>query len=346
MKLYDDNGYANIRAIYDLKLPFTFIVGSRGSGKTYSALKMVIEDRIPHILMRRKQKQLDMINKKDLSPYKVVAEDMGIDYDIQTIAPGVSGFYFGTYDETEDRVITDSIPLGITLALSTISNIRGFDASSAKVVIYDEFIGEEQEMPIRNEGMAFLNAYETINRNRELQGKDPLIVLALANSNRADNPIFVELGLVRILERMKKNRQEVYINRERGVGIFLLDSSPIAELKKNTVLYRLNRNSEFNNMAVSNNFGFEDLDIIRSRNLKEYKPVVNVGELAIYEHKSNGRYYVCSHFSGSVPAYTSSQTDLKRFKIYYHYLWNIYMAQIVDFEEYINLVLFERYFTM
>lgn len=346
MQLYDNNGYANIRAIYDLKLPFTFVVGSRGTGKTYSAIKMAIEDRIPHILMRRKQKQLDMINKKELSPYKVVADDMGIDYDIESIAPGVSGFYFGTYDPEQDKVVTDDIPLGITLALSTISNIRGFDASYTKMVIYDEFIGEEQELPIRNEGVAFLNAYETINRNRELQGKEPLIMLCLANSNKADNPIFIELGLVRILERMKKNKQEIYINRDRGVGIFLLDSSPIAEMKKKTVLYRLNQNSEFNNMAVNNNFGFEDLDIIRSRNLKEYKPVVNIGELTIYEHKSNGRYYVSSHFSGSVQTYTSSMTDIKRFKLYYHYLWNLYMAQMVDFEEYINLVLFEKYFTM
>lgn len=346
MKLYDESGYVNIEAIYDLQLPFTFIVGSRGSGKTFSSLKMLLEKKIPHILMRRKQTQVDMINRKELSPYKPVAEYLHIDYDIKPIAKGVTGFYFGTYDPDQDKMLTDNEPLGITLALSTIANIRGFSADRAQVCLLDEFIGESQETEIRNEYDCFLNMYETLNRNRELQGKPPLIVMALANSNKADNPIFVGMGLVRVLERMKKNRQEVYINRDRGIGIFLLDSSPIAELKRNTVLYRLNRDSDFNNMAINNNFGFEDLPVIRSHNLKEYKPVVNVGELAIYEHKSNGRYYVTSHFSGTVPAYSSSMTDIKRFKLYYHYLWSLYMAQMMDFEEYINLVLFERYFTM
>ena len=83
------------------------------------------------------------------------------------------------------------------LALSTISNVRGFDATDRDVLIYDEFIPERHERPIKDEATAFFNAIETIQRNRELEGKDPLTVLCLANANELANPLFIELKLVK-----------------------------------------------------------------------------------------------------------------------------------------------------
>ena len=91
---------------------------------------------------------------------------------------------------------------GYTSALSTFSNLRGFDGSNIKILLYDEFIPERHERLIKNEADAFFNVYETINRNRELQGGPPLIALCLSNSNSLASPIFTALNLVKTLERM------------------------------------------------------------------------------------------------------------------------------------------------
>ena len=143
--------------------------------------------------MRRTQAQADLINKSDFSPFKPVCDDKHIEI---TTAP-VSKY--------NAKFIKDEVVIGYTCALSTIANMRGFDASDVKLLIYDEFIPERHERPIKSEGSAFLNAYETMNRNRELKGKRPLTVLCLANAFDIANPIFLELGLVGIAEKMKQN---------------------------------------------------------------------------------------------------------------------------------------------
>ena len=118
--------------------------------------------------------------------------------------------------------------LGYTAALSTISNMRGFDASDVEMLIYDEFIPEKHERTLKHEATAFLNAYETINRNREMQGKKPLQVLALANAMDLANPIFLELGIVNNIERMlDKGRSNIYLDRDRGLLVAICSNSPI-----------------------------------------------------------------------------------------------------------------------
>ena len=85
--------------------------------------------------------------------------------------------------------------------------------------IFDEFIPERHERPIKNEGAAFLNAYETMNRNRELQGYKPIQTLCLANANDLGNPIFMELGLVSRAMRMQQTGKTMSLLRDRGIGI-------------------------------------------------------------------------------------------------------------------------------
>ena len=63
MGLYDNNGYLDIEKIIRCGQPFIFIVGGRGTGKTYGMLKYVLDNNIPFIYMRRTQAQADIINK-------------------------------------------------------------------------------------------------------------------------------------------------------------------------------------------------------------------------------------------------------------------------------------------
>jgi hypothetical protein len=202
MNIYQDSGYIDIRKILSLGLPFIFLVGGRATGKTYGSLKVVIEDDIRFIYMRRTQTQADLINKPEFSPYKSLNTDLGWNIGTESISKYNAGFYRQV--EEDGRMISQGSPLGYTCALSTVSNIRGFDASDVELQIYDEFIPEKHERPIKEEGKALLNSYETINRNRELNGKKPVQLLCMANANDLANPVFMELGLVKKAYEMKK----------------------------------------------------------------------------------------------------------------------------------------------
>ena len=190
MGLYLSSGYLDFEKIVNYKLPFNFIIGGRGSGKTYGALKYVIDMHKKFLLLRRLQSQIDLVGKPEFSPFKAVAADMGIEIGVKSISKYNSVF------------IRNEEVLGYSAALSTISNLRGFDASDVEMIIYDEFIPEPHEKPMRAEGTAFLNMYETVNRNRELKGCDPVQLIALANSNDLANAIFIELGIVDKVQKM------------------------------------------------------------------------------------------------------------------------------------------------
>ena len=332
INIYEASGYLDIPAIVSCKIPFTFIVGGRATGKTYGALRYVLRSGKKFMLMRRTQSQTDLINKPEFSPFKPVCDDMGIEIDVKPTTKYNSSFIYN------EEVI------GYTCALSTISNMRGFDASDVEILIYDEFIPERHERALKNEGAAFLNAYETINRNRELKGRKPLQALCLANAFDIANPIFMELGLVGIAEKMQQKGQEVYMNRDKGIMIVMPKSKKISGKKSETALYRLTEGSSYADMALTNKFSYNPTDNIKTQPLSEYKPVVSVGEITIYKHKSGRRYYVSEHRTGNPESYNTDEVDIKRFiTAHGRRLYRAHMNGRVLFENMTCKSLFELY---
>lgn len=292
--IYLDNGYINIEYILKYPVPFIFCVGGRATGKTYGSLKYVLENNIKFLYMRRTQSQTDLINRAEFSPFKSISRDTGIQVTTSPITKYNSAFYRASIED--DKLVPDGAPIGYTLALSTVSNLRGFDMSDCEILIYDEFIPEKHERPLKNEAQAFFNAYETINRNRELSGIPPLKVLCLANANTINNPIFTELGIIDKVFSMEKSGQVVSINVNRGYAIILLSASPISAMKKETALYKLTTGSDFEKMAIDNSY---NIDFQRQTvNLIEYSPLFVVNGVTVYRHKSKLLLYVTEHKSG------------------------------------------------
>ena len=332
MKRFLDSGYADIESILSVNVPFIFLIGGRGTGKTYGALKYAVTHNRKIMLMRRTQSQADLINKQEFSPFKPIERDLAVEISVDSVNKYSSAFYL------DDQCI------GYSCALSTVSNLRGFDASDLDLLIYDEFIPEKHERPIKNEGSAFLNAYETMNRNRELQGKDPLQLLALANANDISNPIFMELGLIDICDKMKQKQNPVYVDKKRGVCIVMLDGSKISLQKKNTALYRLTEKSDFASMALANSFAYNSTQSIKSQNIKSYKILCGVGDIYIYKHRSDRKYYVTEYCSGKCDKYAADEVEVERFlKRWGRVLYIAYMNNSVLFESMLVKSLFEWY---
>ena len=333
MGIYLDNGYLNIEQILSYGVPFNFIVGGRGTGKTYGTLKTAYIENKRFILMRRTQAQCDLINKPEFNPFKALNNDTGSN----AVVRSISKYNAKIVEETEE----DERLLGYTCALSTIANMRGFDASDVELLIYDEFIPEKHERAIKNEGSAFLNAYETINRNREIKGDRPLQVLCLANAFNIANPIFLELGLVGRCEKMKNSGQEIFVDKERGVCVVLLQKSKISKAKADTALYRLSSGS-YADMALSNDFVYNNADNIKSMALKEFKLLCTVGEISIYKHKSKRLFYVSEHRTGTAPIYKSDEVNLQRYRKNHGVaLYGAYMRNNIICESLLTKSLFE-----
>lgn len=333
MNIYTEAGYPDIQSWVSEEIPFIFVCGGRGTGKTYSAIKYAVENNIKFLFMRNSQTQVKRLMKPQYNVFNKYNTDTG--EDIQVKKDEDTGIYI---DKKRDDA-----EIGYLSALSTFSNFRG-GGMSVDWIVWDEFIPERQERLVKDSATVFLNAYETLSRNREIEGEKPIQVLFLANSNRLDNPVFVELGLVREAEKMTKKGLQYKINRERGYMIIFLNESPISKKKQDTALYKLvGEQSSFYRMSIENSFNLEDTEMIRSMPLKEYNPLVNVGELTIYQHKSNGTFYASGHRIKAREEYLSSSSDLERFRQRYLYLYRRHMQQLVFFEDYMSLALFNIY---
>ena len=336
MRIYDKNGYVNIRDILDEGYPFNFLVGGRGTGKTYTSLKVAKEDDRKFMLMRRTQAQADLISKPEFSVFKPLNSDLGWDVQVKSISKYNSMFF--------EELPGDNIKeIGFTCALSTLSNMRGFDASDIQLLIYDEFIPEAHERPLKNEADALFNAYETMNRNRELKGVAPIQMVCLANANDITNPVFESLNLIRIADRMQKGNTDRWTDDRRGIQLIMLHRSPISRKKAATALYNLTEGSEFNNMAISNDFNV-NRQHVRPRPLSEYQPVCSIGELCIYRHKSEQTLYATTHLSGVFnKRYSHSDTDKLHYQRIYRTHWDLYISGKIDFEDVLSEKLFLMY---
>lgn len=332
MKIYyPDSGYVNIGGILSQGYPFNFICGGRGTGKTYDALQTARNKGIKFILLRRTQAQADLISKPEFSVFKPLNEDNG-----WNVLPERVSKYNSAFVENE-------IQIGYTAALSTLSNMRGFDASDIQLIIYDEFIPEKHERPIKNEADALWNAYETINRNRELKGSAPVQLLCLANANDITNPVFESLNLIRIADRMQKKGTERWTDDRRGIQLIMLQRSPISRKKGQTVLYNLTEGSGFSRMSLENSFNV-DRQHVRPRPLSEYLPVCIIGELCIYRHKSDPRLYCTTHQAGVFSRkFTASDTDRIFYRRIFCHHWEMYIQNQVDFEDVLSEKLFLHY---
>lgn len=321
MELYQKSGYLNTDYVLSLNCTFNLITGGRGTGKTFGLLDTALRQGKKYIYLRRTQTNIDLIGTEEYSPLKSIERVRGIETRTKKINKYVAAHYLGENQE----------PLGYCMALSTFANVRGFDATDVDWLIFDEFVPEKNARKIKDEGEAFLNCYETINRNRELEGEEPVKVFCCGNSNNISNPVFISFGMVNIARRAQKSGREVTVLKDRGIAYINLADSKISNLKKDTALYRASKNKSFNSMSLDNDFG-ETTDDIKSYNLRGLKCIAAIDDIfAIYRLK-DGRYYVSEHISGTPHTFTTAEIDLKRFKLKYPRVMSDYARNLVTFE--------------
>lgn len=330
-KLYLDNGYLNFDWVFSKNYPYIFMVGAKSIGKTYGSLLYALDNKIKFIYMRRTQTQLDSINDEEDSPFLKI--NLNTHYNIQPkkISKSFIGYYNAEFNiETNENELI-GLPIGYGLALSTFHNISSIGFNDVDLLIYDEFIPMYHERMIKDESLVFFKFIDNIARNRELENKKPLQVICMANADRLDNALFLELGLTDVARR---NNDELYYDNERGLMLIQPLNSPITEKKKETSLYKLTKGTRYYQLAIENKFNIDD-SIIKSMNLKQFDLYCIIDELCFYKHKSEYLYYCTKYKKGDTKnKYTRSKKDLKAFRQNHRNILNAFIKNKLYFENY------------
>lgn len=328
-KIYDKQGWVNWDYIITQGAAFTMVVGARGVGKTYGIMKYCIEHEIPFIYLRRLKTQLELCASVDGNPFNKLNTDLEMHIRPQNTRAGV---VFADGEKT--------IALGV--ALSTVANVRGFDYSRFNMIIFDEAIASDGERPIPKEFNVFLNFYETVNRNRELSGQDPVRCVLLGNANRLTNPYFSGWHFMKTALNMIRGRQMVWFSADRSRMMIMLLDSRISNRKKDTALYK-NAGKDFAMMALDNAFRTDGTNI-RSMPIREFNHLVSIGDIGIYRHKSERLYYV-SFLTRGENTYDAYGMGLKMFQQDFYNLRLFYLInKIVYFENYEAELIFRELF--
>lgn len=335
INLYLKNGYLDMKSIIETGYPFIFIPAARGTGKTYGTLKYFTEKKEPIMYMRRTQTETDLQNdpKGDGTSFNPVFQDIGIIHAVKR-SKNIGYVYRDDMDQ----------PAAINIALKTFSNVKSsFDYSYIKHVFYDEFIPEAHVQKFKNEGMAFASFYESVNRNRELKGEDPVQVIFAANAVNISNDIFMYFNLIKDAEEMIANDEEI-----RAIGNKLLiipQHSPISEKKRNTALYKA-VNEEYTAMAINNKFVLNDFTYVKKMPLNEYQCIFQAGDLFFYKHKSRQEFYVTFKKGVTKEVYQANYSGLDKLNRAKYRFIGYFMDGLILFESYECIALFQKYFQL
>lgn len=267
------------------------IIGGRGIGKTYSALSYVIESGKPFIYLRNTDVQMKECLTTFGNPFKRWNHDHN-----RNIFFRSERSHALIYDGDDES----GQPIGYGMALSTFENLRGVDLSDVVYVVFDEFI-EKRSLSFK-QFECFISFYETVNRNRELLGEDPLCCILLSNSQKLANPILAGYGLIPTIEGMIRRGEKIFRN---GALYLELPSSNVSELKKQTANYTLINGTKIADEALNNAFAFDSFYCVKKQNLNEYTPVAQIDDIYIYKHKNNGQLYACMSQAQNIPVFSS-----------------------------------------
>lgn len=325
---YHESGYIDMGAVISAPFPIIILTGCRGLGKTYGALEYCIDNDIRFIYFRRTGRILELITDPALHVFKRLNTDRG--WEIRPeLSKGVGRFWDGEKLK------------GYAAALSVFHNVRGFDGSDIELEIFDEFLPERNERRTFDAYSALLNSYETINRNRELEGRPPLKLLLMSNSDLIYSDIIAGLHIGDELHQMQKNGIE---EKELGDMLLLLPrAEKFTEQKSGTVLGRVAGDS-YRDIAIRNKFPIEDESRIGPKPLIEYRPLASIAGITIYRHKSRPDYFVTEKRTGAPKLYEDSEADIRRFLRENPSVWRAHQKRRVYFDSLDSQTVFKNLF--
>lgn len=294
------------------------VIGGRTTGKTYSALKYCLKNKIKFIFVKRTIEDVKLICNKgkigeyeaDLSPFKPINRDLHHNIQSRLISDkGLGGFWNFVEDEKRGDI------LGYILSLNAVQKFKGFDLSECDIIIFDEWIPQPWERINSKEGEQLLDLYITVSRDREKRGRESLKLVMLANAVRLYCPISETLEITDIIADMQAKQEEYAI--DRGMMLHLLPDNFIDY--SDSPIYKAMANTTWGKMAFDNTFAYDDVSNVQTRSLKGYRPIAEIiykNDDRWYVYRKEGNFIINTSRAENVPVYNfQKDNDLKRFNL-------------------------------
>lgn len=340
-ELYIPEGWLNFEYIDSLPFWLALILGKRQVGKTYGALLTMLQKNYYHILLRRTTAELDTISASpDLNPYKVFEPD----YHVGLFKQAKKLCRICDYALDEEGKATPTEQRGIATSLAEIAHVRGFNGSAFTDMVLDEAIPEKGVITRRTEGEALLNAYVTVNGNRELEGKKPLRLWMLANTNRIDSPILEAFNLVDDVLYMRRKGKEQLLT-DKGVLILQPDSVKVSEARAETALMKqISRKSDFYGMAMQNEFSYDQSPYIKNVSIKGMLPCWSYDDTIYCWSRGDEGFYICRAPFKKGDRYEGSRTGREQLLTDWNIMKQYYYAGMILFSDLRSISIFRQIF--
>lgn len=245
-----DSLYWDIKRTKSYNCLFNFIVGMRGVGKTYGALKDSVQNFIDKdaigvtsqfLYVRRLKSELEKL----------------------TIMRGgrlfnaVSKEFEGHELKAESNVLScDGKVMGYAQPLSTASILKSDAFPYVDTIIFDEFIIDNSGTYhyLKDEVQKFLDLYETVARGRDVR------VFFLSNAVSVTNPYFDFWHLDR-----PYNSDIQRFGKSKDILVEFTKNPELADLKKRTRFGQIIAGSEYSDYAYDNKWLMDNTDFIERK---------------------------------------------------------------------------------
>ena len=267
------------------------LFGLRGPGKTFSVLKHRVENSIAD-----ETEQSKFIWMRDTETViRKIAAGNSLTAPIEAKTPGFPHIIIDKHLDNYCFILNPNSDnfrvLGYLMALSTFHNARGISYDDVINITWDEFIPEEGTIIKKHQGIIFSHAYESINRNREIENppRPPVQIIFLSNSEDLYSDVLEDLGVSYIVENMSYTGKQTY--RDDDIWIEMIDAKEFKAKKEKTFLYRINKNEKFRNTALNNKFN-NDITLVKPKaNLKGSKGLLKVANRYTLIQLADGSLY-------------------------------------------------------
>ena len=319
------------------------VYSERSVGKTYSTLKLCVEDKKPFLFMKRTIEDINMLCAKakkgvkfDISPFKPLNRDLGWNVKPLKVEKGIAGFY--NYNEEDEPA---GFPLGYAGALTAAKDIKGFDMSEVDIMIFDEFIPKKYERINRNEGDALLDIYMTLRRDRIERGREDLKLVCLANATQINNPTMQVLDVIDDVAKLEITGDEYLYIEDRGILIHKIPCKEKAESEKKGIEKAM-QGTVWGDMSFGGNFSYDDFSAVRHQRMKGYRPIVSYiyRKKQVYIYQKDNFFYATNAKSDKVPVFNlSRENEQKRF--FNEYVIDLRCACIEDRMQFTDFTMYD-----
>lgn len=267
-----------------------FVVGNRGSGKTYGSKKWCIDDWLKNkkqfIWVRRFNSEFDDFKTNFFTDIKQIYDDHELE--------------MKTVNYNTHKFICDGEVMGYGIPLSVSLKKKSIPYPNVDKIIFDEFIIEKgSSYYLKNEVEIFLDLMETVIRLRD----DFRCCIFIANAITFTNPYFLYFDV-------KKPRNKKMIKAKDDILIQFVANEEFVEKKKESRFGKLINNTKYAEYSIENKFlrDNEDFIGIKPKNLRYFFTLkANNENYGVWLSNDEGVFYVSSKYD---PSYKIVYTTL------------------------------------